>query len=146
MKFFCASAFAVDIKQLKKRPGQYGNVLADIGDEFSRDCSPQSILAQGALLLDHDEIKVLKIRVGNSTMKKGQRGGYRLIAVMIATAEECVFLHAYPKLGSAAKVDVQKAELLVMVQSFWEELEQGSLRPITFGPEMEIGELEEFRD
>lgn len=69
-----------------------------------------------------------------------------MVVAMIEVAEECVFLHVYPKLGSAAKVDVPKAGLQVMIQSFWEELGQGSLRPITFGPEMEMGELGEFRD
>jgi mRNA-degrading endonuclease RelE of RelBE toxin-antitoxin system len=143
MKFYCTASFAQDLKKLRKKPHQYGSVFEDIGSEFAAIREGEDVQKLGDSLFEDADSVILKVRTCNSTMKKGQRGGFRILVILLLANDECVFLHVYPKLGAAAKPDISTKELVSLMRDFREDYADGHLLEVSFQPQLVIGEANE---
>ena len=101
--FLATRHFAREFKRLAKIKRAYGNVGKDIATLLNNS-SVDDLLKLGDVVQNlevSDVIKPYKIRLGNTTMREGKSGGYRLIVAI--DDEHTVLCSIYPKKGELHK-------------------------------------------
>lgn len=94
-------------------------------EEYAR-----SLVAQGKPrigLSGYGRYSILKFRVADSGNKRGQSGGFRVIAATNIQADEIYFLYVYPKNGTKGIEDISDAFLKELVIEFGKEQKENKL-------------------
>jgi mRNA-degrading endonuclease RelE of RelBE toxin-antitoxin system len=110
MNYYKTNSFENDLTKLAKKPRNYKSLLTDLQSTI-KSKSLDEISNGNDVLIEKDKVKLVKIRIPNSTMKSGKSGGYRLIAILDYDINSITFIHVYPKQGTYYKDSVSKQEL-----------------------------------
>lgn len=134
MDFFCTSSFTDNVSILcKKAKNNYFEVCKDISELLQIRTDVSQIIASGdviSMVNEKDKLVLIKIRVKNSAMKEGTRGGFRLIILVNQTEDVCVLLSIYPKKGKLAKIDLSEDEYANILEIYLKENKAKKLIPI----------------
>lgn len=82
------------------------------------------------ILLD-DEYILIKLRLPDKKHKLSKRDGFRLIYLVYKNTEEVVFMDIYPKNGPMQQLDIDDAQLAVLILQLAEEKRQNILMQFT---------------
>ncbi|MBR1465480.1 MAG: hypothetical protein IJ607_03875 [Bacteroidaceae bacterium] len=129
--FFTTTNFRIRITALKSvKRGVYASVEDEIRSSFSGLTIEQIRQNRDMILLD-DEYILIKLRLPDKKHKLSKRDGFRLIYLVYKNTEEVVFMDIYPKNGPMQQLDIDDAQLAVLILQLAEEKRQNILMQFT---------------
>ena len=129
--FFTTTNFRIRITALKSvKRGVYASVEDEISSSFSGLTIEQIRQNRDMILLD-DEYILIKLRLPDKKHKLSKRDGFRLIYLVYKNTEEVVFMDIYPKNGPMQQLDIDDAQLAVLILQLAEEKRQNILMLFT---------------
>jgi len=129
--FFTTTNFRIRITALKSvKRGVYASVEDEIRSSFSGLTIEQIRQNRDMILLD-DEYILIKLRLPDKKHKLSKRDGFRLIYLVYKNTEEVVFMDIYPKNGPMQQLDIDDAQLAVLIIQLAEEKRQNILMQFT---------------
>lgn len=127
MDFITTSLFRNDLSRLLKRADAgYADCLKDICDCFENQ-SLNDIYARHTLLREQGEVRLIKIRIPNTTSNSSAAAGYRLIIACNKAKDHVAFLSIFPKKGKYGRPNLLPADLKDAVITYWNELKGGNI-------------------
>lgn len=127
IQYFAISYFNKRLQMLlAMRKGIYSGVDKEISKAFS-SATMEEIRNNRDMILMEDALVVVKLRLPDKKHQLSKKDGYRLIYMAFQDKEEVVFLDIYPKNGPLQQLNISEAELLALLDSYAEEVEQGVL-------------------
>ncbi len=129
--FFTTTNFRIRITALKSvKRGVYASVEDEIRSSFSGLTIEQIRQNRDMILLD-DEYILIKLRLPDKKHKLSKRDGFRLIYLVYKNTEEVVFMDIYPKNGPMQQLNIDDAQLAVLILQLAEEKRQNILMQFT---------------
>jgi len=128
---YCTSTYTSSFNQLssKKKIKSYGSLKSAIKD-FLETYDFDEIWEMNYFLRDLGKTRVVKIRLPNKTMKKGSRGGFRLIVLLNKNLKTINLLYVYPKIGPDKKGNINDDEEIKLYKNYISELKENTLEKI----------------
>ncbi len=125
--FRSISTFRSSLEKIcrKERDG-YSSCKEDICKLF-KDLSFDDIWEMNFRIRDLDNIRVIKIRVQNSTQNLSSADGFRLIVCCNKKEETVAFLNVYPKRGKFGQLDQSKEEFKRQLKTYLSALQNKEL-------------------
>jgi len=105
---------------LKVKHGVYSGVPDEICKAFQGAPIEQIRVNRDMILMDSDSITI-KLRLPDKRQRLSKADGYRLIYMVLKNSPVVAFLTVYPKRGPMQKLDVEDAELRILVNEFTSE-------------------------
>lgn len=118
VSFHSISTFRDSLERLCRREKDgYQSCKKDICD-LLKEQSFDDIWEMNFRVRDLDNIRVIKIRVQNSSQNLSSADGFRLIVCCNKKLQTVVFLNIYPKRGKLGQLDQSKEEFKRQLKTF----------------------------
>ena len=126
----------------KRQDAGYKDCEIDIISQL-KGYSFEDINAMHFLMRSSGNCRLIKIRIGNSTLKISASGGYRLIVICNSEYQHIALLNIYPKRGKHSKSDLTPSEVKDLVRNYWNEVKGNRLQDFPMPKEeFPVGETE----
>ena len=122
----CTGQFLRTFERLLKKKNHYFSVPIDISNHFNNTCY-SDLCKIGELRKTLNHLKFIKVRLNNSGMKKGDRGGFRVYFLADSKTETITFLTIYPKTGPLQCALLSPKEEAMLLEDYIEAKKHNSL-------------------
>jgi hypothetical protein len=137
LNFVSISTFRNSCSLITKRAENgYGSCKKDICNEL-KDLTFDNIASRHYLVKQIGHLRVIKLRIQNSDQNISSAAGYRLIIICNSKYDHIAFLEIYPKKGKYSKSDLTKTEYKNILNTYGNELKNGTLVPHNINKELE---------
>jgi mRNA-degrading endonuclease RelE of RelBE toxin-antitoxin system len=127
LDFKCTQTFENDIHDLTKKPSDgYSNVKSDISKQLD-GISIEDAYQIGDCLRYIGTSKLVKLRVGNSSLGLGKSKGYRLIYLVSKNKNQLILCHIYPKRGKFSKSDITDTQVASIISEVLRQVSDQTL-------------------
>ena len=131
--FKTISAFRRRLNELLKiRRHVYAGVSSELNKEFT-DKSIEQIRQNNDMILIEGDLVVIKLRLPDKKQHLSRKDGFRLVYLVSKVDDLVVFLDIYPKNGPSQQLDINDAEIKLLIGAFIEEGEAGELEDYSIG-------------
>lgn len=111
---------------LKVKRGVYAGVEAEICGAF-RGATIEQIRQNRDMILLNDDVVVIKLRMPDKGQRLSRANGFRLIYLAMKQVPLVCLLDVYPKRGPLQQLDIERNDLVRLVEEFKKELKESSL-------------------
>lgn len=131
--FKTISAFRRRLNEpLKIRRHVYAGVSSELNKEFAAK-SIEQIRQNNDMILIEGDLVIIKLRLPDKKQHLSRKDGFRLVYLVSKVDDLVVFLDIYPKNGPSQQLDINDAEVKLLIGAFIEEGEAGELEDYSIG-------------
>lgn len=131
--FKTISAFRRRLNELLKiRRHVYAGVSSELNKEFAAK-SIEQIRQNNDMILIEGDLVIIKLRLPDKKQHLSRKDGFRLVYLVSKVDDLVVFLDIYPKNGPSQQLDINDAEVKLLIGAFIEESEAGELEDYSIG-------------
>ncbi len=131
--FKTISAFRRRLNELLKiRRHVYAGVSSELNKEFAAK-SIEQIRQNNDMILIEGDLVIIKLRLPDKKQHLSRKDGFRLVYLVSKVDDLVVFLDIYPKNGPSQQLDINDAEVKLLIGAFIEEGEAGELEDYSIG-------------
>lgn len=131
--FKTISAFRRRLNELLKiRRHVYAGVSSELNKEFAAK-SIEQIRQNNDMILIEGDLVIIKLRLPDKKQHLSRKDGFHLVYLVSKVDDLVVFLDIYPKNGPSQQLDINDAEVKLLIGAFIEEGEAGELEDYSIG-------------